>query len=301
MGGTQAVAPTLGHPTFAGLVTEAQIEVAAIRADRRGAEDETIIFAEHPVEKALPAHIPRVSFRERCEMAHEHPRQFGAIAKSQIFPEVVWLHRPARNHRSEPGPQLGFARTVPEKEIPEHRSLVVKPATRANRRRVQFRERKALTEQGIKFLVVETGSFGDVAMIDDGYSKDRRDDVLIEIRIARDIGLMRGAEDQALVEIGSGMRHLGYRCVESDIWRFRSHREHPRPDQGKPPRRGSGAAAFIHAIADSSSAAVLPTCDSSTAFMMPCSMSMSSSSSIVIGVGMMPLPALLWTFLARLR
>src|SRR5208283_2749993 len=58
-----------------------------------------------------------------------------------------------------------------------------------------------------------------------------------------------------------------------------------------------------HAAARSaaSSAALLPTKLSSTAFMIPCSMSMSSSSSMVIGVGMMPLPPLASIFRASER
>src|SRR5208337_1847858 len=50
-----------------------------------------------------------------------------------------------------------------------------------------------------------------------------------------------------------------------------------------------------------SSAALLPISDSSTAFMMPCSISRSSSSSMVIGVGIVPLPTLACIFCARLR
>ncbi len=60
------------------------------------------------------------------------------------------------------------------------------------------------------------------------------------------------------------------------------------------PRRYAAASA-------ASSAAVLPTMLSSTAFMMPCSISMSSSSSIVIGVGIVPWPTLAWTFFASVR
>ncbi|CAB4053067.1 hypothetical protein LMG9964_06760 [Paraburkholderia phenoliruptrix] len=84
--------------------------------------------------------------------------------------------------------------------------------------------------------------------------------------------------DQGLVGGLAFFNRRGH-CI-SHKWRMSS----PDPAAARRPSPGIRQAV--------SSAAVLPTCDSSTCTMMPFSISRSSSWSIVIGVGTTPLPPL---------
>ena len=89
------------------------------------AHHEAVVLAEHAIEESLPAHIPGVAGGERTEMARQQPRQFGAVAQAEIFPQMVRLHRTPRNHRGKPAAGVALARALREQEIAHHRDLVI--------------------------------------------------------------------------------------------------------------------------------------------------------------------------------
>src|SRR5208282_314204 len=115
-------------------------------------------------------------------MARQQARQFRAIAQTEVFPQMVRLHRPARNHGGKPAALVPGCRTVCEQKIAHHDELIVLIACSSHMPGGQrARVREPALRQGREVFATEAKTFAERPLLHRRHSEQAREDVGVKV------------------------------------------------------------------------------------------------------------------------
>jgi hypothetical protein len=120
-----ALESNTGQQALAGFVTETCIEVAALRTTGCRTQAISFVTADHTKEELLPFHVLRVAAGQQGKVPEHEPRQFPAVRKPQILPEVVWPSGSTRDeNRQERSVRIRDGAKAPQ-QLPQASLIVV--------------------------------------------------------------------------------------------------------------------------------------------------------------------------------
>ena len=137
-------------------------------------------------------------------MARQQPAEFGAVAQTEVFPQVVRFHRPPGNHRRKPAAGMALAGALRQQEIAHHHDLLVfgRVFLRMPRDAHAAGGRKPLRHQAGEVGRSQPCPLGHRAVLHGSYCQNRSQHMPVETEVIVDGGVGRAAAGQRAIGRG---------------------------------------------------------------------------------------------------